>query len=300
MSWVAVGATVVSAGVGYANSQSQKNAAKKAAKNGQPNIGQDIRDYVGAYGESLPDILGLEGKYRGKFQGINLGEIQSFLQGGKGQMGLLGLSNKTTTRTANQLQRAQKRELRNLKENTGLTRSFLDSLDPQGAAQVRQLGQQATDAQRAATGLTGSEQRSAQQFAREAAGDRGRELDNSAISAEILNRDSILGSKRQEAYQTTNNALAASQAFYQQPGLSQLNRTPQSYQAGQGLLGIGLSSLGSATPQLINPDAGVNIGAANRQNQLGYASAAAQSSAAQNAALYSGLGNAFSSYMQYR
>jgi hypothetical protein len=297
MSWVAVGATVVTAGAGLYSSKKQSDAQKKAAKKGQADIGADIRNYLDAYQEGLPGLLKAEGKYRPAFQGLNQKEISRFLSGSGG---LFDLSQTSGKGAASLLNKSRKTDLSNMTGLADETRGFLDALDPQGAAMVKSANQQAQAAQLASKGLTGGEARDAQQFAREAGSDRGRVFDGSTQAQEILNRDSILTGKRQEAANATQSAFNLSNQFYAQPGLQQLNQIPQSYQAGQGLLGIGLSSLGSSTPQLINPDMGVNVGAANRQNQLGAASAAAQSSAAQNAAWMNAGTSIFDSYLKYR
>ncbi len=297
MSWIAVGATVVTAGAGIYSSNKASKDADKARKAGQPNIGQDIRDYVSAYSDSLPGLLGTEAKFRPKFQKQNLAEIMSFMQG---RGGLTDLSRGATQDAGRLLGSARRNELDQLTNQAGDTRQLLQRLDPSGANMVKLANQDARQAQIAAQGLTAQETRTAEQTARESSAARGRTLDNSSIFSEAMNRDSILGAKRQEASAMTQNAFNMSNQFYSQPGLQQLNRTPQSYQAGQGLLGIGLSSLGSATPQLINPDMGVNVGAANRQNQLGAASAAAQASAARNASYMDLAGNMFGAYMNNR
>lgn len=299
MAWVAVGAAAVTAGAGLYSSQKQKDAAKKAAKKGKADIGADITSYIDAYSGALPDLLKTEGKYRNQFQDLNFSEINSFLTGGKNGKGLFDLSGMATKNAGNQLGTARSNELGQQTGQAGQVRGLFDALSPEAAAQVQAANDEATAARQRAQGLTGQEERSAQQYAREGSADRGRVLDNSSIFSEALNRDSLLAGKRAEANQATNNAFQLGQSFYSQPGMNYLNQTPQSYSAGQGLLGIGLSSLGSSTPQLINPDVGVNVGAANRQNQLGAASAAAQSSAAMNSAYLNAGTSIFDSYMKY-
>jgi len=300
MSMAIVGGVVVAGTAAYGayNSKQQADAQADAArKAGQRDIGTDIRSYVSGYSDSLPDVLGLEGKYRGKFQNLNQDEIRSFLGWPNG---LFGLSNMSQDRAGNLLGDSRRSDINQYRDQAKDIRGLMHDLSPKGANQVKQASQMARDARQAAKGLTGQEARSAEQFARESSADRGRVMDNSSIFAEGLNRDELLGQKRAEASQMTSNAFNMAQSFYQQPGLQQLNQTPQSYQAGQGLLGIGLSSIGSSTPQLINPDVGVNIGAADRQNQLGAASAAAQAAAARNASYLNAGTSMFNSYMNYQ
>lgn len=302
MSWVAIGAAAVTAGAGlYTSSKNKKDqkALMDQAGEGQ-DIGGDILSYIQGYKKGMPGVLNMEKKFRPEFQQLNLREIESFFKGRKGQEGLIDLNRLMNDTAGDQLERARRRDLEGMVKKTGLTRNLMQSMSPEGAAMVKQAQQQALTAQQAAKGLTWQENRSAQQFARESSADRGRAMDNSSIASELLNRDSILGQKRQEAAAATQNAFNLSNQFYSQPGLQSLSQMPQSYQAGQGLMGIGLGSLGSSTPQLVNPDMGVNTGAANRQNQLGAASAASQMAAANNAAMMNMASGMFNSYMQNR
>ncbi len=296
MSWFAVGAAVVTTGAGIYGQKKSASDARKAQRNAKGDIGADINAYLKAYSDALPQLVKDEGKYRKQFQGLNLNEISSFLNG---KNGLFAQSGAATDAAGNILNSARLSDLQGQKGAVGATRGLLQQLSPEGRKQVDAAQKQAQAAQLAAQGLTPQERRSAEQSAREGFAARGRVDDNASIFSEALNRDSILASKRQEASQATERAYGMAQSFYTQPGLNLLNQTPQSYQAGQGLLGIGLSSIGSATPQLLNPDAGVNIGAVNRQNQLGAASAAAQTAAYGRASTMNNLGNIFTSYLQY-
>jgi len=243
----------------------------------------DIGRYVKAMGKNMPGTLDMEGKYRPKYQGLNLGDISSFLQGVGGKDGVVGQAGKLTKQAGFQLGRARGNELRQMDRQSGLARGLFQSLSPESARMVEYANQNAMDAQRNAMGLTGQEARTAQQFAREAASDRGRVMDNGAMAAEVLNRDSILGQKRQEAYGATQSAYNLANSFYSAPGLQALSSVPNSYQAGQGYLGLGLNSIGSARPQLISMDAGLNLASANAQNKTAAGAAAAQAQATREA-----------------
>jgi hypothetical protein len=236
----------------------------------------DIKSFVAGLKGSFPSVLNMEGKYRDKFAGLNLGDISSLLGGRSGEKGLTKLGGELSGKAGRQIANARASELRQMTSQAGATRGLLQSVSPESAAMVAQANKQAIAAQRAAQGLTGQEQRSAQQFAREGAADRGRVMDNSAMAAEILNRDNILGQKRQEASAATTNAYNLSNSFYSAPGLQALSAMPNSYQAGQSYLGMGLGGIGSARPQLVDVGAGLNLGAANRQNQFNADSTNAQ------------------------
>ena len=164
--------------------------------------------------------------------------------------------------------------------------------------------------------LSPEEQRMSQQQAREASVASGRLGGNAAIAAEIQNREAAKAARRQEAtgmaglaqqqmMQTEaqraalrGEAQAAGQGlygmaegFYTRPGLALLSQQPLSYQAGQGMLGLGLGGMKQGTPGLINPDIGLNLGAAERQNMLQAQMANQQAKATQNAGMMSMIGN---------
>lgn len=239
----------------------------------------DVSKYVNALGKNMPDVLRMEGRYRPKYQGLNLGDMAAFLQGAGGERGVVGQTNQLVNQTGRMIGRARGNELRQMTKQTGLTRNLLESLSPESAAQVAYANKQAAALQRSAMGLTGSEARTAQQFAREGAADRGRVMDNSAIAAEVLNRDNILGMKRQEAMAATQNAYNLSNSFYSAPGLQALSSVPNSYQGAQGFAGMGLNAIGSGKPQLIDMSAGLNLANANAQNKTAAGNAAAQAQA---------------------
>jgi hypothetical protein len=71
----------------------------------------------------------------------------------------------------------------------------------------------------------------------------------------------LAGEEAMRAYQ-------AAGGFYTQPGLNLLNQTPQSYTAGQQMMGLGLEAIGSGRPQMIDIGTPFNLGAAERQNQF--------------------------------
>lgn len=292
MSWAAIAVGVGTAAVGaYSASKNKPDKVKP----GEVNYQRDINSFVQGMKGSMPTVLGLENRYRDNFTGLNLGDIADFMGGTKGQMGLLGLGRQFTKSAGNQLGAARRMELGQMTRQADNVRGLFQTLSPESARMVGMAQQDAIRAQQAAQGLTGSEQRTAQQFAREAASDRGRVMDNSAMAAEVLNRDNILGQKRQEAYSATQSAYNLANSFYTQPGMQALSSVPNSYQAGQGYLNLGLGSIGSARPQLVDIGAGLNLGAANRQNFNGAQMANAQIAASQNAAMTNMYGNLASS-----
>lgn len=252
------------------------------------NYQKDINQYVGALGNALPKIFNLENQYRDDFTKLNMRDVRQTL-GGQG--GLFDLSRRAANQSTDLIGDMRRQELLRMRNQTGATRNLLKNLSPEAASMVQQSVDDANIAQRSALGLTGSEQRTAQQFAREAAADRGRVLDNSSMASEILNRDDILARKRAEASQATNNAFNLATQMYTQPGLQALYSTPQGYSAGQNMLGLGLGAIGSARPQMVDPGMGFNLGAVNRNNQLQANMAGTQAQSNYNAGLMGGFGS---------
>lgn len=253
---------------------------------------QDIGKFVQAYGESLPQVLAFERKFRPRFQALNLQDISNFLGGVGGQQGLFGLSRMATQEAGQQLGAAREAELGTMAGQAPLTRGVMEGLSPEQAAVVSGFASEAQRAQAAAQGVSPEQQRMYQQQAREAAQASGRVGGNAAIASEIMGRENVMAQKRAEAAAAGGRAYEAAQGFYTQPGLALLSQQPLSYQTGQGMLGLGMGGMKQGTPGLINPDVGLNLGAAERQNMLQAQAANAQARASYSSGLFGGIGSA--------
>lgn len=262
----------------------------KAIKAPKADYAADIQKFVSAYGGALPQVLGFEKQFRPEFQGLNLGDISSFLQGVGGQEGLFGLSQLASQQAQEQLAASRQAELGGMAEQSPLARGVMQALSPEQAAAVQAANQEAERARASAQGVTPQEQRMYEQTAREGFQAAGRLGGNAAIASEIMGREDVLARKRAEAAQAGMNAYNMAQGFYSQPGLAILSQQPLSYQTGQQMLGYGMGAIGRGTPGLINPDVGLNLGAAERQNQLQASMATQQARANYGAGLFSGLG----------
>ena len=262
----------------------------KAVQAPQANYQQDIGKFVQAYGQSLPQVLAFEQQYRPQFQALNLQDISGFLQGTGGQQGFFALQEDATRRAQQQLGAAREAELGSMAGQAPLTRGVMQALSPEQAAVVQGFATEAERARASAQGVTPQEQRMYEQTAREGAQAAGRLGGNAALASEIMGREDVLARKRAEATSAGQNLFNAASQFYTQPGLGLLSQQPLAYQTGQNLLGIGLGAIGRGTPGLINPDVGLNLGAAERQNILNAQAANAQAKASYSSGLFSGLG----------
>jgi len=269
----------------------------KTPKVPKADVTGDIKKYVEGYTKSIPSILTSEKKYRPEFLNLNLGDVNSFLRGTQNQQGLYGLGTTASQESGQNIASSRASELAAMTGQTGLFRGFAQGLAPESQAQVDASVTEAARATQAARQLTPEEQRMSDQTVREAMASRGMLNSNSSIAGEVLGRSGVMAGKRQEAEGARQTAFGNAQNFYTAPGLQALGSVPLSYGAGQEQLKLGLGAIGSATPQMINPDAGVNIGMQQRANitQAGAAGAAAKSS--WQSGIFQGLGSAAGGFM---
>jgi len=255
-------------------------------------IGKDIKQYVSGYSQVLPDVFSLESQYRPDFLRLNLGDVQTFLQGADGQQGLYGLGRTAQREAGAGLAEARAAELASMTGQAPAFRQFAQALSPEAQAQVDAAQMEAERARVSAQGVTPQEQRMYQQTAREAAQASGRLGGNAAIASETMGRENVLARERAEADAARMGAFNLAQNFYTAPGLQALGNAPLSYQAGQNQLQLGLGAIGSAVPQMINPDTGANLGMANRANITNARAAQASATGQVWSGLFQGIGNA--------
>ena len=248
-------------------------------------IGGDIIKYVKGYEQALPSVLQLESQYRPEFIKRNLGDVTGFLQGTDGQQGLYALGRTAQQEAGTGLAEARAAELASMTGQAPAFRQFAQALSPEAQAQVDAAQMEAERARASAQGVTPQEQRMYQQTARETAQASGRLGGNAAVASEIMGRENVLARKRAEADAARTGAFNMAQNFYTAPGLQALGNTPLSYQAGQDQLRLGLGAIGSAVPQMINPDTGVNLGMQQRSLQQQAAAANASASASKQSGL---------------
>jgi hypothetical protein len=269
----------------------------KTPKVPKVDIQGDIGKYVSGYKKALPDVLAAERQYRPEFLGLNLADVNTFLRGNGDQMGLFGLGQMAQQSAGQNILEARQQELQSMLGQAPAFRQFAQTLSPESQAQVDAAKAEAARATQSAQGLTPQEQRMAEQGARESFAARGMLDSRGSIAGEVLNRENVLAQKRQEAAGARNNAFGMAQDFYTTPGFNLLSNIPQTYNAGLQQVQMGLGAIGSATPQMINPDVGVNVGMAQRANQTQASAAGASAKASWGAGIMGGLGSAFGGFM---
>jgi len=253
-------------------------------------------DYAKEGGKFLSDLpalmqqsLGIEKEFRPEFAKQNLADISQYTRG------LQRIQGQAAQSAQGQLSAAKARELASMTALTGAGRQFLQGVSPEQDAMLRQATQAAQQAYSMSGTLSPDQMRSSTQQARESAAASGRVGGNADISAQILNREQMLGARRGEAAQAGQMAFGMGQSMYQAPLMALLGAPSQAYGAGQQFSQYGMGMLGQSTPQLVDPTTGINLAAAYRKDKVAAQSAQAQANAAQGAGTMGAIGSALGS-----
>ena len=210
-------------------------------------------------------MLEVEKQLRPQYAALNLADLQTY------QTGLLGLQ-QATTRQAAALERetlaAQRAaDIAAVEGMGGRATAALRAADPY-SARLAELSQQAAEkAYAQAERVTPEQMRGAQQMARAAGLARGRIGDQSAVAAEILGREDVLGRRRAEAAQYGQLAFGMNRAISADPFQAILGRQ-------SGALGYGAQQMGMAQqlgaqpigPRAVDYNAALNLAMQNQAN----------------------------------
>jgi hypothetical protein len=245
------------------------------------------------YNRNVPRFIALQNRLGPQLMAQSLGQGQQYLQGVNGQMGLFGLSRMAGEETGQTLADLRASELEQMTDQSGLARYLMMNLSPEQAVAVQQAQEEADRATEAARGVTPEQQRMYQQTAREAGQAAGRLGGNASIASEIMGRENVMAQKRAEADAARRSSYAMAGEFYTKPSLGLLSSTPQSYTAGMGALGIGLTSGPASSGQFdYNMPLGFaqqQAGAQNQYNQAVYQTNLANQQA--KSQMWSGIGS---------
>lgn len=290
MSWGAIIGGVVAAG-GSALAASSGGSGSAPAPV-QANPGVSLLQYIKGLKKGLPGLTDLESEYRPQYGELNLADQGQYLTG------LLGMGGTAAGASQQQLGAARDADLADQLGNTGSALSILGAINPNGKAAADRATTMANDAYNRSLSISPQEKRASDQQAREAFGARGRINDNASIVGELLGREDVMAAKRAEASAANNNAFNL-QSQYASPALSLLGGIPASVALGQDYLSASRGAIGQNVPQLINPDAGINLGMANASNLNSYNLANAslkQQQAAQWGQIASNIGGNIAKY----
>jgi hypothetical protein len=271
MSWVAIGVGVVGAGVSaYGASQADGGSAPM-----QLTPKQSLLSYIKGLEGGLPKLTSLEQSYRPQYGQLNIADQTQYLNA------LLGLAPGAQNAAGQQLQQARQQDYANMRGNTGSVLDILRGIDPAGQQQAATATTLANDAFNRAQGpLSFQEKRGTDQAVRESYAARGRLNDNASIFDEMMGRESVMAAKRAEASQLGQTAFGLNQQFTS-PVMALLQGIPANVAMGQDYLNASAGAIGQNTPQMINPDAGINMGMQQNANLAAYQNAQAAKSAGQ-------------------
>ena len=250
-------------------------------------------------------ILQSEQMYRPQYAALNLADLNTYLMGGGGQQGVLGL-NAQATQQANQMQmdalsQQRMRDIADVEQYGGRATEALRNADPYQKALLQGMNQYALQSAGAAGRLSPEAQRNAEQQARLYGQARGRVGDTSTIAAEIMNREAAMGQRRQEAVNAAQMAFNANRMTSADPFQAILGRPSNAAQLGMAQTQFAQGMAGQQGPQLFDPNAGINLALGQNANlsnynaniygsQAGFAGAQAQARGAMIGGLASGLG----------
>lgn len=254
---------------------------------------QQAQGLLNYYRQTIPGFIRLQNRFGPQLMAQSLKQGQQYLQGVNGQMGLFGLSRMAGEEAGKTLADLRASELEQMTDQSGLARYLMMNLSPEQAVAVQQAQEEADRATEAARGVTPEQQRMYQQTAREAGQAAGRLGGNASIASEIMGRENVMAQKRAEADAARRSSYAMAGEFYTKPSLGLLSSTPQSYTAGMGALGIGLTSGPASSGQFdYNMPLGFaqqQAGAQNQYNQAVYQTNLANQQA--KAQMWQGIGS---------
>lgn len=222
-------------------------------------------------------LLQAEKTYRPEYTELELADINTLLRGTEDQAGLLALQDEAAQSASDTTQRlttAQREaDIADVEALGGRATEALRSADPLQQALVEQINQMSQDQFARSGRLTPEQMRNAQQQARLAGASRGRVGDQSTVASEVLNRESALQNRRNEALQTAQLAFGMNQATSADPFQAILGRPSQAPGMGmassQFAAGLAGQQLG---PNLFDPNAGINLDLKNQANLANYLS----------------------------
>lgn len=257
-------------------------------------FGKDFQNFNGVTDSRLQQrIIESEAEFRPQYAALNLSDWDTYLSGIDGGPGILSMqdqaarSSEATRAATTSSQRAS--DISDVDAlGSRATEAFRNS-DPYTQGILASQNALSQDLYNRAQGVTPQQARAADQQAREAFGSRGRLNDNAGVAAEILGRDDVLRQNRAEAQDAGARTLTMNQATAVDPFQAILGRMGNSGAMGQSLMGQAGGMLGSSTPQLFNPDAGVNLALQNNANQADYQSNIYGAQAARSGAIWGGV-----------
>jgi hypothetical protein len=225
--------------------------------------------------EGIQDrLLGLEERYRPRYQGLQEETLTSQLYGGGENAGYISMLSDANRALAGLQSEAAGLQLGTLSGLVPQTRSMM--LSPRAAAMQDTLMRQAEEGLAAGTGLTAQDRRLASQTANEAMAMRGL-TGRQGVAAGVLSNYG-LGLQRQDRARQFAGSVMSQDAALQSAALSSAAGAMGAYSAGGQLMGQANAMLGQYQPQIFEPESqmGAQAQGMQYQHQMGLAMAKQQ------------------------
>lgn len=225
--------------------------------------------------EGIQDkLLGLEGRYRGRYQTLQENTLSTNLYGGDGQYGYIDMLNKSNSALQGVQAEAGAGYMNTLGGLTGKARGLIQS---QGAAQIHNsLMSQAQGDLALGTNLNAQDQRQAFQTANQAMAMRGMS-GRQGVAAGVLSNYGI-GLQRQQQRRQFAGGMLSQDSALQSAALQMAGGAMGQYNAGGVFMGQANTMLGQYQPQIFQPESqmGTQAQGMQYQQQMGVAKAGMQ------------------------
>lgn len=236
--------------------------------------GDEARSWIAAMSDPAvmdPYIRSLE-KYNPRMAQLQLGITSDIMQQEGGLFDLLS----DASRRSFELQQEQLGQQRGadvealLKYAPQIVEGYREA-DPYSAGTADRQREMSERLYESAKGLTGQEERMAQQQARAASASRGLQFGQGALAAELLGREDVLASKRAEAQRAGQVAFGMDRTIAGDLGSVILGRPSSAIGMGQQMMNQA-TNIGqqSSVAGLMDPMQGVNLGMMERANLANY------------------------------
>jgi len=243
-----------------------------------PDVGKDTREYLEALSD--PDLqrqlFQSRETYDPKYAELELRNIANVMRGTEETPGgLFGLLDEASQlafeQEQGQLEQQRGADVAALLEFAPQIVEGYRTADPYSAGTADLQREMAQDLYAKSKGLTGQEERMAQQQARAASASRGLQFGQGSLAAELLGREDVLAGKRAEAQQAGQVAFGMDRTIAGDLGSVILGRPSSSMGMGSQMLGqaTGLAP-GMGSGNIFDLGAGVNYSLAStaQQNQF--------------------------------
>ena len=236
--------------------------------------------------EGIQDkLLGLETKFRPKYQGLQEATLNNQLYGGEGNAGYIAMLNQSNAALAGVQGNAARGFMGTMAGLTPQARSMM--LSPQSAYMQQALMNQAQAGIDAGTGLTIQDQRQAFQTANQAMAMRGMS-GRQGVAAGVLSNYG-LGLQRQDRARQFAGSVMSQDTALQSAAMQMAGSAMGQYGAGGQFMGQANQMLGQYQPQIFQPESQMGAQAQGMQYQHGMGVAMAKQQSQAN--LLSSLGS---------